>query len=236
MHDVWWISWRSLPKNYNDNGKTQPFEDVSPYHRWDFFHWDVRFRGCFNNPTFGNPMSLSGFLRQEKSRKSRWHFEGECSPTKWKERDSRSVIMRHADGGWWLFLWTIKPYWAPKMMFAKTNKTLCDLTWTFLWYGSMLDELWPFAEFPCMYRKKLQSLKKNNGEAKKQSISRVSCVKSALSPWWLWSLFETEVAMVCSDPISNFVRQIIQVPHDPEPVCFCLVFVKDWISNDDRWW
>ena len=46
------------------------------------------------------PMSEHPLLRQEKSRK-RWHFEGECSPSKWKECDSRSVIMRCLSDALW---------------------------------------------------------------------------------------------------------------------------------------
>ena len=135
MHDVWCISWFSLPKNYNDNGKTQPFEDVSPYQKCRFSIEMLDF-GDVVSPRL-ETMSLSGFLRQEKSGKSRWHFEGECSPTKRKERDSRSVVMRHADGLWWLLLWTIKPYFGPQKWCLRKNTKLCvsDLTWDFFDMG-----------------------------------------------------------------------------------------------------
>ena len=120
-------------------------------------------------------------------------------------------------------------------MFAKKNNTLCDLTWTFLWYGSMLDELWPFAEFLCMYRKKSRAWLRTT-RAKKHPQGLL-CEKRLESLVTLKPFFETEVAMVCCDPISNFVRQIIQVPTWPRTCFFFFrVFVKDWISNADRWW
>ena len=158
-------------------------------------------------------------LRQEKSRKSRWHFEGECSPTKWKERDSRSLIMRHSEvfGGFYCEQET-KPY--------RALIDVCETKQNFVWFYLKICLIWVHVRWTltlCRISLHVQEqytesdIEQRRGET--QSISRVSCVKSALSPWWLWSLFETEIAMVCCDPISNFVRQIIQVPTWPRTCC-----------------
>lgn len=91
-------------------------------------------------------------------------------------------------GVWWLLLWTLKAYWDYWALIdvCEKNKTLCDLTWDFF-DMDMLDKLWPFAEFLCMYRKKSRAWLRTT--ERRKSIPRVSCVKSASSPWWRWSLF-----------------------------------------------
>ena len=130
----------------------------------------------------------------------------------------------------------------------------------------ILDEIWPFAEFHCMYRKKNQNLKNRTtrSQRKKEAkrvpcLLRVSCVKSASRGFGGFSLFsfETEVAMVLlwsnlqvGDPTSKLViqppswwDQIIhpsELPHGRFDVFFCFFccfFPRVLLKSfESQWW